>query len=118
MNMENITPQSLNVYFFLWAAVLIFFMKAGFVLLEIGQIRRKNVGAHMTLKFLDMSVVLIVYLFFGYAVSYGMQFIGGVLTPGGTDVGSYAHSVSYTHLRAHETRHDLVCRLLLEKKKK
>src|SRR5450756_1737501 len=32
---------------------------------------------------------------------------GPVLTP-----------VSYTHLRAHETRHDLVCRLLLEKKKK
>src|SRR5450756_2686455 len=26
-------------------------------------------------------------------------------------------SVSYTHLRAHETRHDLVCRLMLEKKK-
>src|SRR5659263_161289 len=26
--------------------------------------------------------------------------------------------LSYTHLRAHETRHDLVCRLLLEKKKK
>src|SRR5450756_85114 len=25
-----------------------------------------------------------------------------------------AHPVSYTHLRAHETRHDLVCRLLLE----
>ena len=34
----------------------------------------------------------------------------------------YAHvdcpgPVSYTHLRAHETREDLVCRLLLEKKK-
>src|SRR5450756_2972254 len=28
-----------------------------------------------------------------------------------------ARPVSYTHLRAHETRHDLVCRLLLEKKK-
>src|SRR5450759_4635779 len=26
-----------------------------------------------------------------------------------------SRSVSYTHLRAHETRHDLVCRLLLEK---
>src|SRR5450756_195501 len=25
-----------------------------------------------------------------------------------------SHPVSYTHLRAHETRHDLVCRLLLE----
>ena len=27
-------------------------------------------------------------------------------------------TVSYTHLRAHETEADLVCRLLLEKKKK
>ncbi|WDT36746.1 hypothetical protein PVA38_10740 [Streptococcus pneumoniae D39] len=27
------------------------------------------------------------------------------------------YSVSYTHLRAHETVLDLVCRLLLEKKK-
>src|SRR5450756_1568952 len=26
--------------------------------------------------------------------------------------------ISYTHLRAHETRHDLVCRLLLAKQKK
>src|SRR5450756_1333905 len=31
---------------------------------------------------------------------------------------SWNMPVSYTHLRAHETRHDLVCRLLLEKKKK
>src|SRR5450759_4492500 len=30
----------------------------------------------------------------------------------------WTYPVSYTHLRAHETRHDLVCRLLLEKKKK
>ena len=29
----------------------------------------------------------------------------------------YALAVSYTHLRAHETVLDLVCRLLLEKKK-
>src|SRR5659263_739422 len=29
----------------------------------------------------------------------------------------FLRPVSYTHLRAHETRHDLVCRLLLEKKK-
>src|SRR5450759_46828 len=34
-----------------------------------------------------------------------------VVTPGGKTRGI---PVSYTHLRAHETRHDLVCRLLLE----
>ena len=31
---------------------------------------------------------------------------------------TYVYSVSYTHLRAHETGRNLVCRLLLEKKKK
>src|SRR5428012_24997 len=39
------------------------------------------------------------------------------LVPCGT-TGESPTPVSYTHLRAHETRHDLVCRLLLEKKKK
>src|SRR5450756_574140 len=34
------------------------------------------------------------------------------------ELGRPVRPVSYTHLRAHETRHDLVCRLLLEKKKK
>src|SRR5450756_2818244 len=46
-----------------------------------------------------------------------LEFSGGIRmssAPQATSVGS----VSYTHLRAHETRHDLVCRLLLEKKKK
>ena len=31
--------------------------------------------------------------------------------------GGFSKPVSYTHLRAHETVLDLVCRLLLEKKK-
>src|SRR5450759_5985558 len=35
----------------------------------------------------------------------------------GIDLSERNIAVSYTHLRAHETRHDLVCRLLLEKKK-
>ena len=37
-------------------------------------------------------------------------------TPVGVD--GYHGPVSYTHLRAHETGRNLVCRLLLEKKKK
>ena len=31
--------------------------------------------------------------------------------------GAYVRAVSYTHLRAHETVLDLVCRLMLDKKK-
>src|SRR5659263_315053 len=48
---------------------------------------------------------------------------GGMLGQGHTGAGGgiavlveAIRPVSYTHLRAHETRHDLVCRLLLEKK--
>ena len=43
---------------------------------------------------------------------YDMIIVGG--GPGGNT----SASVSYTHLRAHETGRNLVCRLLLEKKKK
>src|SRR5450756_2479111 len=39
------------------------------------------------------------------------------LRPSDEDIVKAFRPVSYTHLRAHETRHDLVCRLLLEKKK-
>src|SRR5450759_5779448 len=41
-----------------------------------------------------------------------------MLNPQAEHLLDWFHTVSYTHLRAHETRHDLVCRLLLEKKKK
>ena len=39
------------------------------------------------------------------------------ITPGEPGLAHGVGSVSYTHLRAHETVLDLVCRLLLEKKK-
>ena len=59
----------------------------------------------------------------------GNEGVTAVIQPGGSikDELSFEYcnehgiamvTVSYTHLRAHETRHDLVCRLLLEKKKK
>ena len=41
----------------------------------------------------------------------------GVAVFTGVAVSTGVNAVSYTHLRAHETVLDLVCRLLLEKKK-
>src|SRR5660397_200060 len=44
--------------------------------------------------------------------------INPVLMDGDKPIAADALAVSYTHLRAHETKANLVCRLLLEKKKK
>ena len=49
-----------------------------------------------------------------YICTLVLSCVGNITLVANNDIGA----VSYTHLRAHETRHDLVCRLLLEKKKK
>ena len=52
---------------------------------------------------------------YGHTFSYSEVLLGGA----SIDVhGVPLTAVSYTHLRAHETGRNLVCRLLLEKKKK
>eukprot|EP00658_Telonema_sp_P-2_P006138 TRINITY_DN12333_c0_g1_i3.p3 TRINITY_DN12333_c0_g1~~TRINITY_DN12333_c0_g1_i3.p3 ORF type:complete len:106 (+),score=35.35 TRINITY_DN12333_c0_g1_i3:385-702(+) len=55
---------------------------------------------------------------YNFATTSSLGAGGGVGTQGigGNDI--YGNTVSYTHLRAHETPEHLVCRLLLEKKKK
>jgi len=68
--------MAMTAFFFLWAAVLIFFMKAGFAMLEIGQIRIKNTGAQLTMKFLDLAAVILMYYFIGYSIAYALPHIG------------------------------------------
>ena len=55
---------------------------------------------------LKLERVLKTQKYLGYAHSSDPEKVQFYVTP-----------VSYTHLRAHETRGNLVCRLLLEKKK-
>ncbi len=72
--------SGIDVFFFLWAASLIFFMKAGFIALEIGQFRAKNAAYHCVLKLLDLAAVFIAYLFIGYGISYGLNNILPLIT--------------------------------------
>ena len=50
-------------------------------------------------------------------LGYAVIFVLTITVPINYLINSYL-PVSYTHLRAHETKANLVCRLLLEKKKK
>ena len=70
----------IDVFLFLWAASLIFFMKAGFIALEIGQFSHKNSAYHCVLKLVDLVAVFVGYLFVGYGISYGVGHIIPLIT--------------------------------------
>ncbi|HET7560336.1 MAG TPA: ammonium transporter [Limnochordia bacterium] len=63
--------QPIDVFFFLWAASLIFFMKAGFIALEVGQFGARSVGYHSSLKMVDLAAAILAYTAVGYAIAYG-----------------------------------------------
>ncbi|MFA9516400.1 ammonium transporter [Halopenitus sp. H-Gu1] len=67
----------------MWVAVvcfLIFFMHAGFAMLEAGQVRAKNVANQLTKNLLTWSVGVVAYFFVGF----GVEAITGGLTGGGS----------------------------------
>src|SRR5450756_2931374 len=68
------------------------------------------------LRFATQPLPALLTMFRRPAENGPLFFLG--LRPWLAVAGHSEFAVSYTHLRAHETRHDLVCRLLLEKKKK
>src|SRR3712207_8910124 len=76
------------------AAVLVLFMQAGFAMLEVGFSRMKNVGS-VVAKILAMMGIGIVMF---WAIGFGLR--------------------SEEHTSELQSRQYLVCRLLLEKKKK
>src|SRR5450759_275347 len=71
------------------------------------------------LEFFEQEIVVTrVPVYSGIPLSGGGGLAARILLPIGLGLvssllGHGTETVSYTHLRAHETRHDLVCRLLL-----
>src|SRR5678816_1566004 len=63
------------------------------------------------------STIFLTPLFLGYVRGFSAWQIGlAIFSTGAASLIGVPISVSYTHLRAHETPEHLVCRLLLEKK--
>ncbi|HCB37093.1 MAG TPA: ammonium transporter [Acidimicrobiaceae bacterium] len=59
-----------NLWVFL-AGVLVFFMQAGFAMLEAGLTRAKNVGNIMAKNLADASIGIIAFFLVGYGLAYG-----------------------------------------------
>ncbi len=72
---------SIDTVWVLLAAVLVFFMQAGFAMVEAGFTRAKNVGNIIMKNFMDFSIGSIVFWFVGFSIMFGPSiggFIGGI----------------------------------------
>ncbi|MGM0605196.1 MAG: ammonium transporter [Halobacteriota archaeon] len=78
----EVLVEGINLLWVALACFLIFFMHAGFAMLEAGQVRSKNVANQLTKNLLTWSVGVIAFFFVGAA----MESIVGYLT-GGSAVG-------------------------------
>ena len=63
--------DGLSTLWILIAAFLVFFMQAGFGMLEAGLVRTKNAANVLTKNVLDFCFAALGYFIFGYAIMYG-----------------------------------------------
>lgn len=59
------------------AGVLVFFMQAGFALVEAGLTRAKNVGNIMMKNMMDCCAGVLAFLLVGYSIGFGDEALGG-----------------------------------------
>src|SRR6187402_3523971 len=66
------TPDaSINAMWVIVAAVLVMFMQAGFLLLEVGFSRAKNAGAGVAKVLVNFSIASLCYWAVGFALAFG-----------------------------------------------
>ena len=75
-----VLAEGVNLLWVGLACFLIFFMHAGFAMLESGQVRAKNVANQLTKNLLTWSVGIVAYFFVGF----GIEAIAGGLTGSGS----------------------------------
>jgi Amt family ammonium transporter len=83
MAQEELAPASQFILDNLWvfiAGVLVFFMQAGFALVEAGLTRGKNVANIMMKNLMDMSAGVLAFAIVGFGIAFGGgELLGGWL---------------------------------------
>src|SRR3954463_13825521 len=65
------TASALDTTWVMVAAILVMFMQAGFLLLEIGFSRMKNAGAGVAKVLMNFSIASLAYWACGFAIAFG-----------------------------------------------
>jgi Amt family ammonium transporter len=67
----SVISKGLDTVWVLFTAALVFFMQAGFGMVEAGFIRAKNACNILTKNFLDFCIASVGFFLFGYAIMFG-----------------------------------------------
>jgi len=65
------TQLALDTVWVIFAACLVFFMQAGFAMLEVGMSRGKNVGAVVAKVLVNLSIATVAFWVVGFAITFG-----------------------------------------------
>ncbi len=74
---NEVTKQILDNLWIFIAGVLVFFMQAGFALVEAGLTRAKNVGNIMMKNLMDCMAGVLAFGLIGYSIGFGNEALGG-----------------------------------------
>ena len=94
-DLQSLVPGlqvTLDNVFILVATTLVIFMHAGFVLVEAGLTRAKNVGNIVMKNFINVAIGIVAFYIVGYAIAFGGSFdgIGAYIGGGGWLIGDGA----------------------------
>ena len=82
MELADATSLLLNIVWTMVAAILVFFMQAGFAAVEAGFTRAKNAGNIIMKNLMDFVLGSIFFFLIGFAVMFGDDFMGIIGTSG------------------------------------
>lgn len=85
------TKMAINTVWTLIAAFLVFFMQAGFAMVETGLTRSKNAGNIIMKNLMDFAIGSLAFFLVGFAIMFGVDKMGIVGTSGFFGMGSMEH---------------------------
>ena len=75
---ESVLPEVFGIWFLIGAA-LVFFMQAGFAMVETGFTRAKNAGNIIMKNLMDFCIGTVVFIFLGFGLFLGEDALGGFI---------------------------------------
>ena len=81
------TEYSMDVFWLIICAGLVFLMQAGFALVEVGSVRMKNTKNILLKNMLDATIGATVWWLFGFGMAYGTDDGNGVVGTRARDAG-------------------------------